>query len=329
MGITVSAKRMRRLHILMALLAGVGITSGVANAQFGGRPGDTVLYVVTAKGSPDLKVVPASTPDTQAGYQTIDTVNQTPVPFGPNFAGESYVTLHTEAGDSFRYIIQKEGIATQHNVFQAAGKLFIAEGVDRLLIPNKTPVDLTAGLYAPFPANVDFGPELPEIEAHSFLWTAAPFFPLLTPVDPNYLSPQDPPGLTGSEYVLKLGTFDALIPWIGLNMTYPGQGWRQGIDFRTIEQDNAAGTTVRMLRLRPGRATPPFMVSGNTHIAVLQGSVIVKPTGGGTPVTLNKFGYAFLPNGYSVVLANPVVYAGPTSDFNPFYPYPNPFNPGH
>jgi hypothetical protein len=116
---------------------------------------------------------------------------------------------------------------------------------------------------------------------------------------------------------------------LGLNFTYPGQGWEQGIDIRPIEQDNAAGTVVRMIRLRGGRVTPPFVFGGNTHLAVLQGSVTLTPTQGGAAATLTKFQYAFIPNGFAIVLSNPVVYTGPASDFDPFYPYPNPFNPVH
>ncbi|HVV43613.1 MAG TPA: hypothetical protein VHC72_00360 [Bryobacteraceae bacterium] len=312
---------------LIALLLGGSLAASMAMAQFGGRPGDVVIYAVTSKGSPEFHAVPANTVNTQAGFQIVDTLSQPPAPFGDAFPGESYITLHSEDNDSFRYIIQKENIQTQHNTFAAAAKLLIAEGIDRLLIPNKTPVDLTAGLYAPFPANVDFGPELPEMEAHSFMWTASPTFPLLVPADPSYRSPLDPPGQTGSEYVLSLGSFDALVPWIGLNTTYPGQGWKQGIDVRTMETDAAAGVTVRMIRLRPGRATPPFVIDGNTHLAVLQGSVNLTPTSGGQAVTLTRFQYAFIPNGFAIVLSNPAAYSGPTADFNPFAPYPNPFNP--
>jgi len=315
------------MYRVIGLVLGGCLAASLGMAQFGGKPGDVVIYAVTAKGSAAINVVPAGRTNTASGYQVIDTPKQLTTPFGPNFPGEFFVTLHTEPGDSFRFIIQKEGIETQLNTFSAAGKLFIAEGVDRLLIPNKKPFDLTAGLFAPFPATVDFGPELPEFEARSFLWTASPTFPLLQPAPPGYKSPITPAGLTGSEYVLSLGTPVALLPWVGLNFTYPGQGWKQGTDIRPIEQDGVAGTVIRMIRLRPGKVTPAFTFTGNTHLAVLQGSVTLTPTSGAPASTLTKFQYAFIPNGYSIVLSNPAVYSGPTSDFNPFYPYPNPFNP--
>jgi len=134
--------------------------------------------------------------------------------------------------------VQRERILTQHNTFVGPAKLMIIQGLDRLVIPNKEPVDLTAGLFAPFPQGVDFGPELPMMEANSFMWTPSPVFPLLRPADPSFISALTPPGITGSEYVLQLGQFVALIPWIGLNQIY-GSGWPQGIDQRLIEQDNS------------------------------------------------------------------------------------------
>jgi hypothetical protein len=315
------------MHRLFSLLLGGCLVSGMAMAQFGGRVGDVVIYAVTSKGPSTFNVVAANRVNSAAGFQIIDPTVQTPVQFGPNFPGESYVTLHSEPNDNFRFIIQQENILTQHNTWQAAAKLFIAQGIDVLLFPNGAAQDLTAGLFAPFPATVDFGPELPEIQAHSFMWTASPIFPLLQPAPPGYTSPIDPPGYDGSQYVLSLGTFDTLVPWIGLNDTYPGQGWEQGIDVRTIETDATAGTTVMMIRLRPGRQTPPFLINANTHLAVLSGSVNLVPTTGAAPATLTQFQYAFIPNGFAMVLSNPAPYTGPTTDYNPFYPYPNPFNP--
>jgi hypothetical protein len=289
------------------------LTAPLALGQFGGRANEVVLYVVTTKGSPAPQIVPASRVNTATGFAVIDPRRSTATPFGPNFPGEFYVNLHSEANDNFNFIIQKEGIVTQHNTFAGSAKLLIAEGMDRLLIPNKAPVDLTAGLYAPFPLGVDFGPELPQIEAHSFLWTPSATFPLLQPADPSYLSPLDPPGLTGSEYVLQLGSFDALTAWVGWFQTYPNVGWPEGIDARLIDSDPAVGATVRQIRLRPGKVTPTFTINANTHLAVLSGSVQIRPSGGGAPVTMTKFQYAFIPNGFAISLANPIPYTGPTT----------------
>lgn len=299
-----------RRTLLLSILTGC-FGASLALAQFGGRLNEVVLYVVTTKGSPDPQIVPASTVNTQSGYTIIDPLQQTPTPFGPDFAGEFFVPLHLETGDNFRFIIQKEGIVTQHNEFEGPGKLMIVQGIDRLLVPGKAPIDLTAGLYAPFPAGVDFGPEVPILEAHSFLWTPSAFFPLIKPMDPSFISPLDPPGLTGSEYVLTLGQFDALIPWVGWYKSYPNAGWPEGIDARLIDQDGTLNATVRMIRLRPGRKTPAFRINANTHIGVLQGSVQITPNNGTTTV-LTKNQYVFVPNGFAITLANPVPYTGPT-----------------
>ncbi len=298
-----------RRFLILAVCAGIP----GAFAQFGGRTNEVVLYLVNTKGSPTPQIVPSSTVNTATGFTVIDPTAQTPVPFGPNFAGEFYVNLHNESNDNFRYIIQKEGIVTQHNTFLGPGKLLIAQGIDRLLIPTQTdPTDLTAGLYAPFPQGVDFGPEVPEVEAHSFLWTPASVFPLLQPADPGYRSPLDPPGKDGSQYVLSLGTFDALVQWIGWNVTYPNVGWPWGIDSRLIETDAVLGATVRMVRLRPGKKTPTFRIAANTHIAVLSGSVQITPANG-KAITLKANQYAFVPNGFAISLANPIAYTGPTT----------------
>jgi hypothetical protein len=281
------------------------------SAQFGGRENEVVLYAVSVKGNPNPVIVPTTTVNTQSGFQVKDPFKETFEPFGPDFSGEFFVTLHSEDSDNFRFILQKEGIVTEHNTFQGPAKLMIIQGLDRLLIPNKTPIDLTAGLFAPFPQGVDFGPELPQLEANSFLWTPSPIFPLLKLADPSYISPITPAGITGSEYVLQLGQFAALVPWLGFNDLY-GAGWPQGIDQRLLDFDSALGSTVRMIRLRPGRQTPPFVIRANTHLAVLQGSVQIKPLNGAA-VTLTPKTYAFIPNGFAITLANPVTYSGPKS----------------
>ncbi len=298
---------MRRTLVLSIVAVCLGLAP--VSAQFGGRDNEVVLYTVSAKGNPNPVIVPASTANTQSGFQVKDPFQELLEPFGPDFAGEFFVTLHKEDADNFRFIIQREGIRTEHNTFQGPAKLMIIQGLDRLEIPNKDPIDLTAGLFAPFPEGVDFGPELPLAEANSFMWTPSPIFPLLKLADPSYISPITPAGFTGSEYVLQLGQFAALVPWLGFNSLY-GAAWPQGIDQRLLDFDSTLGSTARMIRLRPGRQTPPFVIRANTHIAVLQGSVQIKPTNGAA-VTLTPKMYAFIPNGFAITLANPVTYSGP------------------
>jgi hypothetical protein len=298
------------MRILARLVLAWFCISGLAVAQFGGHDGDVVLYAVSTKGDPRPVAVTQGTGSNQRGFQVVDPLTATPIPFGPDFAGEFFVNLHNEDGDNFRFIIQKEDIATQTNEFLGPGKVLIVKGMDRLLIPNKTPVDLVAGLYAPFPQGTDFGPELPIIEANSFLWTPAPFFPLLAPRPAGFIGPANRTGKTGSEYVLDLGTFVALLHWFEFRDLY-GTAWQRGIHEQLIEADPALGSTAKLIRLREGRKTPPFIIRANTHLAVLSGSVQIIPASG-PAVTLTKDQYAFVPNGYSIVLANPSVYDGPT-----------------
>ncbi len=298
MGVT---QLMRRTVCLVLALC---LASSVALAQFGGREGDVVLYVFNAKGAPDLQVVPYDTVNTVTGFEVKRRFEESWQPFGPDFEGEFFVTLHEEPGDAFRMIEQLEDIVTQHNVFMGPAKVLVAEGLDRLLIPDKAPVDLTAGLFAPFPEGVDFGPELPLFEAHSFVWSPSPFFPLFVPVEPDYTSPLVPPGLTGSEYVLTLGQFLGIVPWEGLRRLYPGVGWSPGIDVKLVEEDAELGSTARIVRLRAGRVTPPFRIAANTHIVVLSGSVQIAPVNGSAE-SLQRFDYAFVPNGFAVTLQNP------------------------
>jgi hypothetical protein len=289
--------------IWLTILA-VWLGMGSAAAQFGGREGDVVLYIFNAKGIPDLNVVAPNRINTAVGFETRNPFDGPWIPFGPDFPAELFVLLHHEPGDSFRFIRQLEDIVIQHNVWLGPAKVLVAEGLDRLLIPGKDPVDLTAGLFAPFPEGVDFGPELPLFEAHSFLWTPSDFAPLIVPAEPSYTSPVVPPGLTGSEYVLELGQFLGILPWTSVRGVYPGAGWAEGIDIKFIEEDADLGSTARLLRLRAGRRTPPFRIAANTHIAVLSGSVVIGPTDG-SPVELERFHYAFVPPDFSITLANP------------------------
>ena len=292
---------MRRILILILAL---WVMSSVALAQFGGREGDAVLYVFNAKGAPDLQVVPFDAVNTVSGFEVKRYSDEPWVPFGPDYESEFFVTLHSEPGDSFRIIEQREDLVIQHSVLMGPMKILIAEGLDRLLIPDKAPVDLTTGLYAPFPEGVDFGPELPLFQAHAFIWSPSPLFPLFDPVEPDYTSPIVPPGLTGSEYVLTLGQFLGILPWQSLRRIHPGVGWADGIDMKMIEEDTELGSTARVLRLRSGRRTPPFRIGANTHLVVLSGSVQIAPMNA-SPVSLGKFDYAFVPNGFAITLLNP------------------------
>jgi hypothetical protein len=303
------------LRKLLLVALSVGPLAGIATAQFGGRAGEVVIEVVTSKGSSSFLPASASTVNTPTNALQMQDPLQLPAQqFGPDFPGESRRLLHSETGDNFMMIVQKEGIVSPHQMFQDAAKVLIVSGMLRLLPLNGSPIDASATLFSPFPKTLDFGPDMPLIQELSFLWTASPFFPVVVKVDPSYISPNNPPGLTGIQYLVNdLASVVTLIPWTSVSAAYPGQGWQQGIDQKVIDVDSTTGSTVQLIRLRPGRKTPPFKVAANTHIAVLQGNLTIAPTGGGTPLVLNQFQYTFVPNGFSVVMSNPIPYTGVTS----------------
>ena len=300
------------MHRILALIIAVLLVVVPAAAQYGGREGDVVIYAVTAKGNAAPVIVPAGTNNTQTGFEVKDPQALPSQPFGPDFPGEFFVRLHSEPEDTFGFVIQKEDIETSTNEFMGPGKVLIIQGVNRLLFPDKVPMDMTAGLYAPFPQGTDFGPELPILEAHSFLWTPAPFFPLIVPRPAGFIGPGNPSGKTGSEFIVDRGSFIGILKWVGFNTLY-GDGWQQGIDAKNLEQDTALGMTARLIRLRQGRKTPPFIIRANTHLAVLSGRVEITPTIGTNRVLTAKQ-YAFVPNGFAIVLSNPAKYTGPTTD---------------
>jgi hypothetical protein len=155
---------------------------------------------------------------------------------------------------------------------------------------------------------------MPVIQELSFLWTPSPLFPVVVAAPASYVDPNAPAGLTGIDWLVNyLASVVTLVPWTSVSAAYPTQGWQQGIDRKVVEVDTSLGSTVQLVRLRPGRQSPPFKIAANTHIAVLQGSLVIAPTGGGAPLTLTQYQYTFLPNGFSAVMSNPIPYTGVTS----------------
>jgi hypothetical protein len=279
-------------------------------AQFGGHENEAVLYFFSSKGKADFQIVPAGATNTAGGFQILDPLTQPVEEFGPDFPGESRRLLHKEDSDNFMMIVQREWIESPHQQFMGAAKVLIVSGMLRLLPPGKDPIDAPAGFFATFPQSVDFGPDIPVFQELAFLWTPSPSFPIIQRAPDGFVSPIDPPGLTGEDYVVQLGRFLALIPWVALQDTYPGTGWPEGIDAKVVDQDDSLGTTARVVRLRPGKTTPAFRLNANTHVAVLSGSVQISPVNG-TPATMKPFQYAFLPNNFAITLSNPVPYSGP------------------
>lgn len=297
-------------RILLSIMV-VLFAASPSMAQFGGRANEVVLYFFSSKGKADFQIVPAGSANTATGFQILDPLAQPVEEFGPDFPGESRRLLHKEDSDNFMMIVQREWIESPHQQFMGAAKVLIASGMLRLLPPGKDPIDAPAGFFATFPQSVDFGPDIPVFQELAFLWTPSPLFPIIQRATDGFVSPINPPGLTGEDYVVQLGKFLALTPWVLLQDTYPGAGWPEGIDAKLVDQDASLGTTARVVRLRPGKTTPAFRLNANTHVAVLSGSVQIAPVNG-TAVTMKPFQYAFLPNNFAITLSNPVPYTGPT-----------------
>jgi hypothetical protein len=291
-------------------------------AQYGGRVGDAVIYMVTAKGKPDMVTVPASTVNTATGFITEDPNDLFDEPFGPDFPGESRRKMHAEDGDVFNLIVERENIESPYQYLQGPVKVMIAQGLLRLYPPNETPVDTPVGFYAPFPDTIDFGPNRPNLPGAILFWTNfSTSFPVAKVAPPGYHSPALPPNFTnGIDYLLSIGTFVGIVPWDALSKVYPGSGWVQGIDRKLIEDDTNLGVRVQLFRLRPGRTTPYFKINANTHLWILNGSVNITPAGGPTTVIANSgctqpcagTVYSFVPPGFAIQISNPIAYTGPT-----------------
>lgn len=297
---------------ILAMFLLAAATATMASAQFGGRKDDVVLYLFSTKGQGSISVAPSTTVNTATGFETKDPFQQTAEQFGPNFPGESRRLLHKEDKDNFMVIVQKEWVQSEHQLFQDVAKVLIIGGMLRLLPPNKAPIDAPAGFYATFPSGVDFGPDIPVFEELSFLWTPFPNFPVITRLPPGQSGPAVPPGKTGIDVVVEQGQFLALKQWFSLYDLQPDAGWKEGIDIKSVDSDPTLGITVRLMRLRGGRTTPPFRINANTHVGVLQGRVNIAPVNG-PATTLTQFQYAFVPNNFTITLDNPKVYDGPTA----------------
>ncbi len=280
-------------------------------AQYGGRPGDAVLYVFTSKGSGAIQTLPRSTVNTASGLQTIDPTTVPPQDFPPAFPGETRVVLHEEEGDLFEFIVESPDIPDPNQEILYPAKVLIGEGLLRISPPGEGDIDAPTTFFTDFPQYSNVAPhEALNTPYKLVFWTPSLVFPVAIVAPPTFVSPTTPAGESGADYIVSLGVFPALVPWQGLNVTFPNSGWQQGTDAKTLERDNSLNTTVRLIRLRPGRQTPPFSLDGNTHILVLQGSVQIGPAGG-TAQTLPSWQYAFVPPGYAISLYNPIAYAGP------------------
>lgn len=290
-------------RVLSVLLVALFFWSA-SYGQFGGRDGDVVVLVVSAKGTREFQVVPRTTTNSVSGFEIKDPMDLPDEPFGPDFPGESRRLMHSEEGDVFNMIIQRADIESPYQFVEGPVKVLITKGLLRLFPPDGPPVDAPVGFYAPFPALVDFGPNQPLFDGVTLMWTPHPTFPVAKIAPPDFVSPVVPPGSNGIEFLLGRGSFLGIIPWISLRDLDPGGGWQRGIDTKVLDDDDELGVTVQVIRLRPGRRTPLIRIPASTHLWVLSGRAFITPAGD-APREMQQDIYAFVPNGFAFQLSNP------------------------
>lgn len=313
-------KRTRSRHAWWAgfciLLAVLALWLPLA-AQFGGREGDVVLYLLTSKGKMDFRTQPLSAtnaPALAARFETVDTFSQPGTPIAPGFEARTRFILHNEPDDLFQYGVQAERIGTPHAQVQTTAKVFLVTGIlrdDNVGSVTGKKLDFLSGAYAPFIKDVVVGPDVAIDLIEFIFWTPRPDIVPFKAVQIGHpQSPAVPPGLTGPEYEGTFAKGAFFSAWDPFRRLYPGAGWPDGVDLKHIEEDPAFGNTTRLMRIRPGKRTPPFLIQGTTHVFVLSGNLQIIPAGAAA-ITLKEKQYAFVPQGFVVRLSNPKTYKGP------------------
>ncbi|MBK9170597.1 MAG: hypothetical protein IPM24_24475 [Bryobacterales bacterium] len=283
-----------------------------AAAQFGGRDGDVVVYVLSSKGSGEVRGAGATATNTAGAlsrFEVIETATREVIPLGEGFPDEfTRQILHEEPDDLFQLVTQFEGLPGPHRIFLVSYKTFIINGLVRETEFEN--VDYTAGALTTLKKDVNFGPDLALDTLEVLFWGNDSKFPAVEMVPLGVSGPAVPPGITGDELIFNLGRVPFFIPWKNMRRLEPGAGWGDGIDLKLVERDIEEGSTIHLLRLRPGARTPNFRIDGATHFFVLQGELRLTVPGAGEFVMPPKH-YAFIPPGLAVQGANLRRYEGP------------------
>ena len=282
------------------------LSSGLASAQFGGRPGEAVFYMLTSKGAADLVASPAGTVNIPAVAQQIQVTDPATLPFiplGPPFTPAFLRQIfHDEPDNLFQLITQVEPDAGPHRIFLTTFKTFIIDGLVRETEFDNldyTPASLTTLKY-----QVDFGPDKALVTLKVLFWTNRLPTPYVQPAPLGVYGPAVPPGQTGEEVILGLGRVPFFIPWKRMRRVAPTANWPDGVDLKVLDIDDVEGSTIQMLRLRPGAKTLNFRIAGPTHLFLLQGEAELLVPGGGS-FMMNKNFYSFVPANGIVQLSNP------------------------
>jgi hypothetical protein len=283
-------------------------------AQFGGREGDVVLFVLSHRGAANFQVAAPGATNTAANTARFKVTNTNTLPFEtvlPDFPERVAQTPFREPDDLFQMITQTELEYTPRAEFTAKGKEFTLRGILRDdNVGGKEVIDFIAGGFAPFEVGVTVGPDVALVEVAVLLWRPDASTPPFRQVPMDYVGPTVPPGLTGPEYSLSLGKLPLFIPWAQMRRQYPGVGWPQGVDIKLIEEDVSIPSTIHLIRIRPGRKTPGFRISARTHFFVLQGSVDIASLGE-QPTRMSQYWHSYVPANHWITLSNPQPYTGP------------------
>jgi len=300
----------RRFLLAAALLCGFAVSS--ARAQWGGRANELVIYAFS-RNAIDLRIVSGSI-SAGAGQLTIQDPLTLPVStFGPEFPAKQLRVLHNEPGDFFAYVTQVERIDSPRQLRQQPGKILYLSGMFRDQNPgsvSQKPLDVSGGLYFPSIPGVAAGPDVAIDESRSLLWTPSASSPPYVAVPLETKSSVGGPGLTGAELEGFLGVAPFFVPWQNLRRRYPHDAWPDGMDVKVFDQDPQVGNTAMLIRLRPGKVTPLFVFTGNTHLFVLEGNAQLR-TGNGLPAAFPLNSYTFVPKDFALRIANPRVFALP------------------
>jgi hypothetical protein len=302
--------------ILMAAAIAWGLVSA-AHGQWGGREHELVIFAFS-KTANDLRIVPGSF--TNSGQLAIINPLSLPeAPLSPEFPAKRLRILHSEPGDFFAYGIHAERIDSPRQLRQHPGKILYLSGMFRDHNPGSVstrPLDVTAGLYFPLIPGVAAGPDVSLDESRFLLWTTANSAPPYVAVPAETPSGVGPPSLTGAELEAVSGGAPFFVPWQNLRRRYPEDNWPDGMDVKVFDQDPLLGNTAMFIRLRPGKATPLFIFTGNTHLFVLEGSAQLG-SGTGLPAAFSLYSYYFFPIDFALRIANARVFTLPSLKESP------------
>jgi hypothetical protein len=298
--------RMRPIHFIPVIVVLSFLFFSAAHAQFGGRSGDAVFYLVTAKGSGIFQTVLSpgiNDPQATARFHV------TPLAIVPQEPSDPFPllrqTLYDQPDETFLVGTDSEGGRGIHRLILVPVKDFVREGL--VSIPGGNAI---TGMYINFPPGIDAEGDAALLDT-KFLFWAPKGWPFLQPTEVR--GPAVPAGQTGFGLLLTtpgLVSVASLKPWTPFQSVYPGSGWPAGVDMKILDENPEVGDTIRMIRIRPGKSTPVFRIPGHTHVFTLQGSATIAPAGS-APITVKVDDYAFLPENIAVTIANPAQYQGP------------------